>query len=509
MRAAISLVLCLASGILLALAFPRAGLWPLAWVALVPWLVVVLTASWPVVVAGSWLAGFAFFAFLMYWVAIFGYLPWALVALIEGFAFVLTAVVSRIVAPHSGLGVLAVGVAWVTWEFARGLGEFGVTWGQLGHSQAQFLPLAQLAAFGGVPAISFIVIITNAALAHAIVERSRGWRACRPVIYAAVLVIAAVSLGAAHIRLVEGAIAADRRPPVRTVRVGIAQASLKSWLTVEQLNVPLTLEQQSSELSAYAMLTRQAAARGAQVVIWPESAVPGYLEYESAVRQGVTSLARELGIWMLVGGPAYDNGREFNSAYAITPQGEVTGRYDKVHLVPFGEYVPWRKWLPLLRNYRVRETDVSRGTEHRLLRLDGLAVGPMICFESVFPYISRREADRGAQALVIITNDAWFLRTAAAAQHLQIGRFRAIEQGLYVARAAATGTSCFFDPLGRVTASLPLMKRGVIVADIRPRAADTLYRRIGPAFPAVCVVGLFCWLLAALLLRRRRERPKS
>lgn len=129
----------------------------------------------------------------------------------------------------------------------------------------------------------------------------------------------------------------------------------------------------------------------------------------------------------------------------------------------------------------------------------------MICFESVFPYISRREAKRGAQALVIITNDAWFLRTAAAAQHMQIGRFRAIEEGLYVARGAATGISCFFDPLGRVMDSLPLMKRGVIIAVIQPRAADTLYRRVGPAFSAACAGAALAWATAALALRRRRQ----
>ena len=520
MRNIVSLVLCALSGLLLALAYPRAGLWPLAWVALVPWLVVVFTARWPMAVAGSWLAGFAFFAVLMYWIAIFGHLPWVLVALIEGLAFVLTAVVVSITVPLrwgdaarqdaalvSGWRILAVAATWVTWEFVRGLGEFGVTWGQVGHSQASFLPVAQLAAFGGVPAVSFVVMVGNAALAHVIVvRRSRGAWAWRPAAYSAGFIVAAIALGATHGLLVERATRADRTP---TVRVGIAQASLKSWLTVEELNVPLTLDQQRTELAAYANLTRQAASRGAQVIIWPESAVPGYLEYESVIRDTVTSLARERGVWLLVGAPAYERRCEYNSAYVVSPQGIITGRYDKVHLVPFGEYVPWRKWLPLLSHYRVRETDVTRGTEHRVLRAGGLDLGPMICFESVFPDISRREAIRGARALVIITNDAWFLRTAAAAQHVQIGRFRAIEQGLYVARGAATGISCFIDPLGRVTDSLPLMKRGVLVADIRPRSADTPYRRVGALFPLLCVGLTAAWLIAAVILHRVRSARVS
>jgi len=556
MRAAVSLLTCLISGLLLALAFPRTGIWPLAWVALVPWLFIVFTASWPVAIGGSWLAGFAFFASLMYWIAIFGYLPWALAALIEGFSFAATAALARAMAPRSGWRVLAVGLAWVTWEFARGLGEFGVTWGQLGHSQAPVVALAQLAAFGGVPAISFVVIVTSAALAHAMADGRTRRGAYQPLMWAAAFAVIAIALGAAHARLVERAIRADpstlrpirqapfdsaqgrqgkpaqgRPEPSRgatgslrlrsgqagsarassradwrsPVRVGIAQASLKTWLTVEQLSAALTPQQQSDELSTYARLTRQAAARGAAVVVWPESAVPGYLEYEGLIREGVTSLARELGVWLVVGGPAYEGAGDYNSAYVISPEGKITARYDKVHLVPFGEYVPWRKWLPLLRHYRVRETDLGRGKRHHLLHVGELAVGPMICFESVFPYISRSEANRGAQALVIITNDAWFLRTAAAAQHMQIGRFRAIEEGLYVARGAATGISCFFDPLGRVMDSLPLMKRGVIVADIHPRAADTLYRRVGPVFSAACAGVALAWAAAALA-RRRRQR---
>jgi apolipoprotein N-acyltransferase len=528
MRTVAHFAACIASGIMLALAYPRAGIWPFAWVALVPWLVVVFTARWQVALIGSWIAGFAFFGTLMYWIAIFGYLPWALLALIEALAFVATAAVARFVFPlsrtaaasHSATRpspatpsawrILLVGFTWVTWEYLRGLGAFGVPWGQVGHSQAPLLPLAQLAAFGGVPAISFVVLIFNAALAHLIATRRDNVRSLAPVVWPAVLLVVSLALGAAQAYRVERSLRLDRRP---AVRVAIAQASLKSWLTVDQLNVPLTPEQQDVELNAYAELTRDAAARGAQVVVWPESAVPGYINCEGQVRERVASLAREFRIWLIVGGPAFETGAgrplsglEYNSAYVISPRGDVADRYDKVHLVPFGEYVPWRSWLPLLSHYRVRETDVTRGAEHRALRAGGLALGPMICFESVFPYISRREALRGARALVIITNDAWFLRTAAAAQHLQIGRFRAIEEGLYVARGASTGISAFVDPLGRVTDSLGMMKRGVIISSIRPRRSDTLYSRIGPVFSFICAAAMAMWGLAALVERLRTRR---
>ncbi|HUT73848.1 MAG TPA: apolipoprotein N-acyltransferase [Armatimonadota bacterium] len=509
MRTTAQMALCLASGLLLALAHPRAGLWPLAWVALVPWLTVAFTASRPVAVIGSLLAGFSFFGALMYWIAIFGYLPWALLALIEGLAFPLTAVVARIAAPRSPWRVPAVGIAWVTWEFARGQGRFGMPWGQVGHSQAPFSALAQLAAFGGVPAISFVVVVVNAALAHVIAARRAGGRRLAPLAGAIALTAAAVALGLVHAREAAVPTAPDARPPLR---VALAQASVKTWLTVEALNSPLTVEEQRSELAAYARLTRQAAARGATVIVWPESAVPGYLQYESALRQAVTALARELRVWLVVGGPSYELTRErarplqYNSAFAVSPRGEIAGRYDKVHLVPFGEYVPGRDWLPLLRYYRVRDYDIAPGASHHLLGAGGFAFAPMICFESVFPDIARREARMGADALIIITNDAWFLRTAAAAQHLQIGRFRAIEQGLPVVRAASTGVSAFIAPSGRVTGSLGLMKRGLLVSQIRARRADTVYRRIGPAFSVSCAAAAALWVAAALVIRLARRR---
>jgi apolipoprotein N-acyltransferase len=503
------MALCLASGLLLALAYPRAGLWPLAWVALVPWLTVAFTASRPVAVVGSLLAGFSFFGALMCWIAIFGYLPWALLALIEGLAFPLTAVVARIVAPRSPWRVVAVGIAWVTWEFARGQGRFGMPWGQVGHSQAPFQALAQLAAFGGVPAISLVVVIANAAFAHALVARDEGRRALTPLIYVGVVVIAVVALGAAHIGGTQpGAAVLHAGPPdgPSSVRVALVQASVKTWLTVEALNSSPTVEEQRSELAVYAGLTRRAAAGGAKVIIWPESAVPGYLQYESALREAVTALARELRVWLVVGGPSYEGERQHNSAFVISPQGAITGRYDKVHLVPFGEYVPGRDWLPLLRHYRVRDYDIVPGANHHLLGAGGFAFAPMICFESVFPEIARREARMGADALIIITNDAWFLRTAAAAQHLQIGRFRAIEQGLPVVRAASTGVSAFIAPSGRVTQSLGLMKRGVLVSQMRARRADTVYRRIGPAFSVSCAAAAALWVAAALVIRLARRR---
>jgi apolipoprotein N-acyltransferase len=516
MRAVIALTACAASGLLLALAYPRAGLWPLAWVALAPWLAVVFAAPTPIAIIGSWLAGFAFLAALMYWVAIFGYLPWALLASIEGLAFVTTGAVVRVIAPPRlpRARVLAVAVAWVTFEFARSVGEFGVPWGQVGHSQAPFVAFAQLAAFGGVPAASFVVVLANAAIADAITERRHGPTALRPVFTVGAVVAGAVALGGAHARLVERSLAAESNKAA--VRVAIAQPSLKTWLTVAQLNRPVTSEEQEWELSRYARLTRQAAGAGARLIIWPESAVSGYLNCPGVTRDAVASLARKLGVWLLVGGPAYvadptnplkdgapSAGREYNSAYVISPQGAIVGRYDKVHLVPFGEYVPWRSHLPLLQHYQVRATDVARGASHRLLRADGVDFAPMICFESVFPEISRTEANAGARALIIITNDAWFLRTAAAAQHLQIGRFRAIEQGLWIARGAATGVSAFIDPLGRVTKSLGLMQRGVLIADIRPRVPDTPYRRVGPLFSEICAGVTFIWLIAALLRRKK------
>jgi apolipoprotein N-acyltransferase len=274
----------------------------------------------------------------------------------------------------------------------------------------------------------------------------------------------------------------------------------------------------------YAQQTRDAVAQGARLVVWPETALPGALEAEPSLREDVQDLAREVGAWLVVGGvglsfaPDGEPRAYFDSGFVLAPDGEITDRYDKTHLVPFGEYVPLRGLLGLFVRSVARgiaPADVMPGERVRSVRVapeggDGFPVGVAVCFELLFPDLVRRFAADGAEMLLGITNDAWYGRTGAPYQFLAITALRSVETGLWTARAANTGISAFIDPSGRVRQQTPIFEQGLLVADVprhpNPREA-TLYVRFGDVFAWTC------WLAAAALLgtawRRRRAQPAA
>jgi apolipoprotein N-acyltransferase len=254
-------------------------------------------------------------------------------------------------------------------------------------------------------------------------------------------------------------------------------------------------------------LTRQAEATSPDLIVWPESAIPGALNLQPDMQQAVADIARGSGAALVAGGPAQIGEQLRNSAYFISPDGRMVGRYDKVRPVPFGEYVPGRSWLPFLHYYSVRDVDISAGERQQVFRLGGMTLGPMICFESTFGWVSLWLARHGAQTLVILTNDGWFGRTAAPRQHAEIAVFRAVETGLYTIRAASTGISEIISPTGQVEASVPLLRRGVLRGAVAPRpsAVATLYVHWGLWFSylaAAMAAGSVAWGLT----RRRLPR---
>ena len=507
-----SLTLCALSGALLFLCFPPVGWWPLAWVALLPWLVSVRMSSRLGTAVGSWLAGFVFFGGLLYWLYLFGVSVLLIVAVLLGLVMMVYGLLARWVgrlawAPR----MLGAATLWCGVEWARGLGQYGFTWGWLAYSQSPALPVLSVARLAGGLGLSFLIVLCNSAVAEAVVavvrRSSAGVAVARGVAGCAVVGV-----------LLVGAHFWARRHPVAgetTIRAAVVQGSTHGPLRAEQVNVPLTYAEQRQSIARYVALTAEAAQQHPALVVWPESALPGTPEDDPWIATEVSGAAREAGAWLLAGGPYVDGrGRTANSAYLYSPTGNQIARYDKVQLVPFGEYVPARKWLPLLSRYHVREENFAAGAVHTVLQAGTTALGPMICFESVFPTISWHLANRKAQVLVVITNDAWFGRTAAAAQHQQIAVMRAVETGRWVVRAASTGISSIISPDGRVVARAGLFQPAVLTADIQLVTAPQPGPRFGPAV-AWGLMGLaiaFVIAPAAAPRRRRKAReaqPKS
>lgn len=499
-----TLILCALSGALLAACFPALGLWPLAWMALVPWLVALRLTGAGAALLGSSLGGFVFYGILLYWLALFGWTVWALSCIVLSFSLLAWGLAARWIGRlGASARIFGVAVLWCGLEWARGLGQFGFTWGWLGYSQSPALELLPVARLAGTLGLSFLIVLVNAALAELVVSFAHEGRPFRPALRtAAILALAALAfLGARKWMARQG----DLQGP--GLRVAIVQGSAHGPLRAENVNVPLTREEMQRARDAYQTLTAKATGARPSLVVWPESVLTGAPERDPPVAEWVARVTRASGAWLLAGGPYYDEaGRQFNSAYLYAPSGNLVARYDKVQLVPFGEYVPGRERLPFLDHYNVRDTDFSPGAVHRLLQAGTVSLGPMICFESIFPQISWDLVRKDAQVLVIITNDAWFGHTAAAAQHRQIAALRAVETNRWIIRAASTGSSCFIAPDGRIVSQTGLFEKAVLSQEIRLAAEKSGAESPGLLFAWVMLFLSTAYLIAPTALPRRRRK---
>jgi apolipoprotein N-acyltransferase len=502
-----SLILCALSGLLLSLCFPPAGLWFLAWVALVPWLVALRTGRGWASLLGSWVGGLVFFAALLYWLYLFGISVWLLAAAALALWLMVWGISVRWIGSLGPLPrLIGAAVLWCGVEWMRGLGEFGFTWGWLGYSQSPALALLPTARLAGTLGLSFLIALVNAAVAEMVIGTMRGeaWRS---------LAVAAAGCGLTAAGLL-GARAWVKRPAALAgpeIQAAVIQGSAHGPLLAKEVNVPLTAREQRQTLDIYQSLTMKATKARPALMVWPESTIPGAPEAQPWIAARLAQIARASDAWLLAGGPYYDQrGRAYNSAYLYSPTGNLTARYDKVQLVPFGEYVPGRSWLPFLNRYHIRDQDFAAAAVPRVLQAGTIAVGPMICFESSFPNLAWALVRRRAQVLVIITNDAWFGHTAAAAQHEQIAVLRAVETGRWVLRAASTGISSIIAPNGRVVAQAGLFQRKALSARIRLVQSGGAKPRWGLGFAWLMVALSIAYLiLPAALPRRRAAAPAA
>ncbi len=387
---------------------------------------------------------------------------------------------------------------WVALEWARGFVLTGFPWALIGYAQHQNASLLGIAPWTGVWGLSLATVLGSAALA-AFVSGERRRRA--PLVaFLAVAVLHA--LGVLDRVLQPAATAGSVR--VATIQGNVDQAVKWSPAWAERT------------LSDYEMLTRKAAEQGAQLVLWPETAVPDSPDWNDDIALRLGALAIETNATLVVGAVgteriAAGGVRYYDSAFVITPDGRIVDRYDKTHLVPFGEYVPMRDWLGRFVSAIARgaaTTDVSPGRSPRAIAIPlpsgaTLTAGVPICYELLFPNLVGRFVSEGGQVLLAITNDAWYGRTGAPYQFLVMTAVRAAENRVWAARAANTGVSAMIDDRGRVRMQTKLFEQTLLVADIPLRAGASFYARHGDWLPFSASVGIVT--LAAVGLMRRRN----
>jgi apolipoprotein N-acyltransferase len=300
--------------------------------------------------------------------------------------------------------------------------------------------------------------------------------------------------GAVRMKMVDGELSTWR-----TLRVGLAQGSIDQGVKWDG-------RYQQETINIYRKLTEDASNRQARLVIWPETAIPYYYDPEEVKDGQIGALARSASTYILTGSPAYNYNPElnkvtyFNSAFLIDPKGETVGRYDKYHLVPFGEYLPLRGILPF-EKLTAGIGDFTEGQGPVPITFGEASIGTLVCFESIFPEIARGHVKNGATLLATITNDAWFGRTSAPSQHFQMAVFRAVENKAFLVRSANTGVSGVIDPLGRVRNSTGLYERTAVVDDVGLRKGPlTFYTIYGDVFAWGCSI-----ISAAFLVLRKRK----
>jgi len=473
-----SLVVLIASGALGALAFPATDWWLLAWGWLVPALVSGVTRPPRAALRDGWLAGTVFYVVLLRWLDYtflhYSAIPWpvtwlpiAALAAYCGLYVGLVAGATAWLAPRLGPGpALALAPAWwVTGEWLRGHLMGGFPWGLLGYSQHGQLAVIQVAELGGVYAVSLVIVAVNAGIAGLL---ALGPRRAWPGAAAAALLLAATLGFGAH------ALARPASSTAAGLDVAVIQPSIEQTIKWDPAR-------HAQIMDIYERLTREAAATRPAIVLWPETATTIFLRGDPDLLERLRRLSAEVETPILVGsidrreGP---RGQFLNSAFFLTGQG-IRGKYDKIHLVPFGEYVPLASLLGFVKGWAEFISEFGEGDTQTVFPLPGAPFGTVICYEIIFPELFRGFVTRGASFMANITNDAWFGETSGPWQHLGMLPLRAVEHRVAIARAANTGVSAFVEPTGRIGPTLPLLERGVLHRRIPLRDRATLYTRLG------------------------------
>ena len=495
------------SGLLLTASFPNLGSPLIAWFALVPLMASLRNCSPMGSLRLGYLFGMIHFATLTYWVIpclkTYGMIPLYLSLIIlflfaaylslftAGFALA----VNRICRDAKMLFLIGPAL-WVVFEYARAHLFTGFPWELLGYSQYRTLPLIQMADITGVYGVSWLVAMGNIAVFLIYLSLvGHKWnghvlsKKYAVVSLAGFIFILALAWGYGMWRMgrIEKAMASAPFKRISVIQGNIAQQM--KWDPAFQL----------ATIDRYTALSRQEAEEDPHLVVWPETAMPFYFGHNAPLTKRVLKGIQSTDADYIISSPAFVR-RESRVAYHnrafLIEAGHwnISGTYDKAHLVPFGEYVPFKKWLPFLGKLVAQVGDFSAGEKGANLEWGEHRIGMLICYELIFPYLSREATRNGADLLVNITNDAWYGRTSAPYQHFSMAVFRAVENRRALARSANTGISGFVDPTGKIIAASPIFKEAALTRQVPLIRIPSLYTRFGDWFSLICVV-LFLFML--------------
>ena len=501
------------SALLTVLAFPDFKLWFLAWVSFAPLLVVVAgTRSASRAFVAGWLWGIIFFYGTCWWLTypmihfagISAWLayPLLLLPVILGALFpaLFAGLLARVVRRFGDFALLFAPLIWVSMELLR-YAVTGQLWNALGYSQAFHPWLIQAARWGGVYAISFALVAANAAIALSLRHTST----LRTAVSGLTLVTTALTIALAHVQTI-----AEPRGSSATDQIVVAV----------QPNVPMDLEGDPAQMDE--LLRRHLAWSGVgleksiaiktplpipRLIIWPESPMNFSYSRDPHLRQVIGEFARANHTFVLLNSlePTQDGGDQ-NSAILVNEKGEMSARYDKIRLMPFGEYVPLPRWLPGASSVRGIVGEFKPGSSYTLMPLGALRAGVFICIEAAHPGIAREFTNRGADVLINISNDGYLGPTPVMRQHLSNAIFRAVENDRPLLRVTNAGITALIDRHGDVRDQTQgfqeAVRTWVIAAPETGRS--TFYSRHGDVFAYGCALISLGFISVSFMKRRRQ-----
>jgi apolipoprotein N-acyltransferase len=495
------ITLAATSGLLLTASFPKLDWGLFAWIALVPLFCAIKDKAPGASFKLGFVTGLAHYATLLYWIAgvmkTYGHLPvvvgWLifllLVVYLSLYPSVFAVMVSQLRA-RSPYYVWSAPFLWAGLEYVRAFLLSGFPWENFGYSQYKWLHLIQFSDMFGVYGLSALLVAVNTVffeLQDAIGQKRKlPWK---PTVAVAFVLAGTIWYGTWRTAQFDRVAEAAPKRVVALVQGNIDQS--KKWVTSFQ----------GETLRRYGRLSQAALEASPSLVIWPETALPFYFLHDEALTRQVRELVRASKVYFILGSPSFRSQggrvRYYNSAYLLDPVGKVLGKYDKVHLVPYGEYVPLKRFFPFLGKLVEAVGDFESGKKGQVLSLNTEKLGVLICFEVIFPELARAMVQNGAELLVNITNDAWFGTSSAPYQHLSMAVFRAVENHRAMARAANTGISAFIDPVGRILEKTPLFQEAIATRSLPMIGQKSFYARYGDLFAIGCVLISLVFCIAA------------
>ncbi|MFB0566744.1 MAG: apolipoprotein N-acyltransferase [Candidatus Aminicenantaceae bacterium] len=497
--------MALLSGAFTSLAFPKFNLSFFGWISLIPLLFILLEKKPKQSFLLGWLAGFTYYALLLYWIP---YVPAHYGNLSLGFSFVIyiflvlflgllwaffSLLLTKLYRSFPKIVFLLIPFLWVSMEYILTYAFTGFPWCLLGYSQYRNIYFIQLASITGVYGLSFFLVLLQSMFIFSIKFRKR-----YPFFVALGLILCIHLGGLLSLKEIS--------PDKTTFKASVIQGNVSSDIYWDQIST-----QEISELfNKHLELSRNSLERGAELIIWPEFSVPLCFSCPEGIyvnfKEKLFKFVKDTSCTLVLGTNETNITEEktsyYNTAICLGP-GQSANHYYKMHLVPFGEYTPYKKIFFFIEKMTHAIGDITPGNEHILHQFKTLTFGSPICYEIIFPNLVRKFSKIGANFIVTITNDGWYGKSSAPYQHFSMAVLRAIENRRYLLRAATTGISGIIDPYGRILSQSELMTQTFILGDITPSTKKSIYTQLGDVLPLVSLTLTIIFFILAVIKRKK------